>query len=132
MNQTFYSVSIFTMSIVCNFLRHGKFCKLRILSKMANIRSPRSRQKGGIDLQPFQIFKTMMSVFYFRLGIGNSIRTFQRNLRSLGTYELGINVPCNAISWNFRGPQLSTQIEIFENCLQKRRRILLSLETRIF
>ena len=33
--------------------------------------------KKGINLQPFQIFKTMWSVFYFRLGIGNSVESLQ-------------------------------------------------------
>ena len=33
--------------------------------------------KQGFNLQPFQIFKTMWSVFYFRLGIGNSVEGFQ-------------------------------------------------------
>ena len=36
--------------------------------------------KQGINLQPFQIFKTMRNVFYFRLGIGNSAESFQSKL----------------------------------------------------
>ena len=37
----------------------------------------KSRQKQGINLQPFQIFKTTRSVFYFRLGVRNSGKSFQ-------------------------------------------------------
>ena len=63
--------------IFCNFFRHSKFSKLKILRKMACLKSSKSRQKQGNDLQPFQIFKTMWSVFNFRLGIGNSVESFQ-------------------------------------------------------
>ena len=34
--------------------------------------------KHWINLQPFQIFETMWSTFYLRLGIGNSVKSFQR------------------------------------------------------
>ena len=34
--------------------------------------------KTGVNLQPLQIFKTMWSVLYFRVGIGNSVKSFQR------------------------------------------------------
>ena len=33
--------------------------------------------KRGINLQLFHIFKAMMSVFYFRLGLGNFAESFQ-------------------------------------------------------
>ena len=44
---------------------------------MASLKSSKSRQKQGIDLQPFQIFKTTSSVFYFKLGIGKLVESFQ-------------------------------------------------------
>ena len=65
------------MSIFRNFFKHGKFPELRISKKMASLKSWNSRQKQGIDLQPFQIFKTMRNVLYFRLGKGNSFENFQ-------------------------------------------------------
>ena len=37
----------------------------------------KSSKTEGINLQPIQISKTMWSVFYFRLGIGNSVESFQ-------------------------------------------------------
>ena len=65
------------MSMFCNFFKHGKFPELKISKKMASWKSWKSRQKQGIDLQPFQIFKTMRNVLYFRLGTGNSFENFQ-------------------------------------------------------
>ena len=52
------------MSIFCNIFRLGKFSKLRILRKGACQKSSESRQKQGIDLQPFHIVKTMWSVLF--------------------------------------------------------------------
>ena len=66
------------MNIFCNIFRLGEYCKLRILRKRACQKSSKIRQKQGIDFQPLQIFKTMWSVFYFRLGIGNSVKSFQK------------------------------------------------------
>ena len=57
------------MSIFCNFFRHGKFPELRILRKRACLESSKSGRKQGIDLQSFQIFKTMRGVFHFSLKI---------------------------------------------------------------
>ena len=97
------------MSSFFNFFRLGKNCKLRILRKRACQKSSKSRQKHGIDLQPLQIFKTTWSVFYFRLGIGNSVKSFQRKfivprylrignetfpVNSLNLKEF--NFPCNS------------------------------------
>ena len=67
----------YIMSIFRNFFKNVKSPELRISRKMASLKSWKSRQKQGIDLQPFQIFKTMRSVFYFRLEIGKSFENFQ-------------------------------------------------------
>ena len=50
-----------------------------ILRKRACLKSSKSHQYRGIDSQPSQIFKTMRSMFYFNLGICNSVESFQRN-----------------------------------------------------
>ena len=67
----------YIMSIFRHFFKHGKFPELMISKKIESLKSWKSRQKEGIDLEPFQIFKTMRKVFYFRLGIGNSFENFQ-------------------------------------------------------
>ena len=45
---------------------------VNIMEEMGMPENLKSRQKQEIDLQPFQIFKTAKTVFYFKLGIGNS------------------------------------------------------------
>ena len=41
------------------------------------LESVKKLSKVGIDLQPFQTFKTIRSAFYFQMGIGNSNKSFQ-------------------------------------------------------
>ena len=43
--------------------------------------------KQGIDLQPFQIFKTMRSVLHCSLGLGYLVDSFQRK-KFLGTLKV--------------------------------------------
>ena len=57
------------MSIFAILLCTVNFALLRILTKIKCLKSSKNRQKQGLDLQPFQIFKTTRSVFYFRQGI---------------------------------------------------------------
>ena len=75
----------------------------------------KSRQKQGIDLRPLQIFQTMCRMFYFRLGIGNSVKRFQRKVIVPRYLRIG-----NKNSLNFKGIQFSMQ---FKNSLQESRRI---------
>ena len=117
------------MSIFCNFFLLGKYCKLRILRKRAYQKSSKSRQKQGIDLQPLQIFKTTWSMFYFRLGIGNSFKSFQRKFIVPMYLRIGNETfPVNPL--NLKGMQLSVQ---FKNSriLYRKAKVSLSLETRI-
>ena len=51
--------------------------ELRISGQRACWKFSKSRQKQGIDLQPSRVFKTIRSVFYFKLGIGHSVESFQ-------------------------------------------------------
>ena len=39
----------------------------------------KNSSKQEMDLQPFQIFRTMRSVFHFTLGIGKSFESVHRN-----------------------------------------------------
>ena len=120
----------YTMSIFCNFFRHGKFRKLRILRKRASLKSSKSLQKQGIDLQPFQIFKTMRSVFYFKLGIGNSVRSFQRKFKVPRYLKIGNkrSLETHGISKEFNFPRNSKSSRI----LCRKAGVSLPLETRIF
>ena len=52
------------------FTTFGEFNESRISREKADLKSSKSRRKQGIDLQPFQIFETMGSKFYFSSGSG--------------------------------------------------------------
>ena len=69
-------ILLYIRIILCNFFRHSKFSKSRILRKMACLKSSKSLQKQGLNLQLFQIFKTMRSVFLFQAGNRKLSRKF--------------------------------------------------------
>ena len=48
--------------------------------------------KQEIDLQPFPIFETMRSVFYFWLGISSSLKSFQRKFIALDHFDKKLRV----------------------------------------
>ena len=61
---------------ILRLFRHSIFPKSR---QRACKKSSISRQKQGTDLQPFQIFKTTRSAFFFKLGISISVESFKSN-----------------------------------------------------
>ena len=77
----------------------------------------KGHQKQEIDLKPL---KTMRRVFYFKLGIGNSVERFQRKFifpSYLSTWN-GY-VPCKHME--FQRNSIFHAIKAFNNCLKKSR-----------
>ena len=54
-----------------------------MLTERACWKSSKSGQEQRIDLQPFQIVKTMTSALYFKLGIGNPVESLHSNFIGL-------------------------------------------------
>ena len=80
------------MGVFFTVFQHGGFLEVRILRIGVCLKSLKSRQKQGIDLQLFEIFRAMRRAFHFSQGIGNSVESLQRKIAAK-------NIPEKTANW---------------------------------